>query len=70
MVRPISTSKSARCHREARHFCCACQRQADGEAADAGFADRQDFDLSRNLAGLIGSGLERNIVPMPTASGP
>jgi len=33
-----------------------------GEAAAAALADHPEFDLTRNLAGLIGSGLVRNIV--------
>jgi Putative DNA-binding domain len=37
-----------------------------GEAAGAGFADHAKFDLSRNLAGLIGSRLARNVIPKPT----
>ncbi len=37
-----------------------------GEAAEVGVADDPDFDLTNNLAGLIGSGLVRNIVlPVP-----
>ncbi len=34
-----------------------------GEAAEAGFADHAEFDLSRNLAGLIGLRLARNVIP-------
>jgi Putative DNA-binding domain len=33
-----------------------------GEAAEAAVADDPDFDLTSNIAGLIGSGLARNIV--------
>jgi hypothetical protein len=33
-----------------------------GEAAEAALADDPNFDLANNLAGLIGSGLVRNIV--------
>jgi hypothetical protein len=33
-----------------------------GEAAEAGLADYPEFDLARNLAGLIGLGLVRDIV--------
>ncbi len=37
-----------------------------GEAAEVGVADDPDFDLTNNLAGLIGSDLVRNIVlPVP-----
>jgi hypothetical protein len=37
-----------------------------GEAAEAAVADDPNFDLTSNLAGLIGSGLARNIVlPQP-----
>jgi hypothetical protein len=37
-----------------------------GEAAEAALADDPDFDLTGNLAGLIGSGLARDIVfPQP-----
>jgi hypothetical protein len=37
-----------------------------GEAAEAALADDPDFDLTRNLAGLIGSGLVREIInPKP-----
>ncbi len=37
-----------------------------GEAAEAAFADDPDFDLTANLAGLIGSGLVLDIVlPQP-----
>ncbi len=37
-----------------------------GEAAEAALADDPDFDLSCNLAGLIGSGLAQNItLPQP-----
>ena len=37
-----------------------------GEAAEAALADDPDFDLASNLAGLIGSGLARDIiVPEP-----
>jgi Putative DNA-binding domain len=37
-----------------------------GEAAEVGVADDPDFDLTNNLAGLIGSGLVRNVVlPVP-----
>ena len=40
--------------------------QSIGEAAEAALADDRDFDLTRNLAGLIGSGLARDIiVPEP-----
>lgn len=38
-----------------------------GDAAEAALSDDPDFDLSGNLAGLIGSGLVRNIIlPKPT----
>jgi Putative DNA-binding domain len=41
-----------------------------GEAAKAALADDQEFDLTGNLAGLIGSGLVRDIVvPEPPKSG-
>jgi hypothetical protein len=41
-----------------------------GEAAAAGLADAADFDLTCNLAGLIGSGLARDIiVPEPANRG-
>ena len=41
-----------------------------GEAAEAAMADNGDFDLIGNLAGLIGSGLVRDIVlPQPTEHG-
>ena len=33
-----------------------------GDAAEAALADDPDFDLTGNLAGLIGSGLVRDIV--------
>ena len=37
-----------------------------GEAAEAAVADDPDFDLTSNLAGLIGSGLAGNIaLPQP-----
>jgi hypothetical protein len=37
-----------------------------GEAAEAAFADDPNFDLTGNIAGLIGSGLVRNIlIPEP-----
>jgi Putative DNA-binding domain len=40
--------------------------QSLGEAAEAAVADDPDFDLTCNLAGLIGSGLARDIiVPKP-----
>jgi len=38
------------------------------EAAEAALADDRDFDLAYNLAGLIGSGLARDIiVPLPNS---
>jgi hypothetical protein len=41
-----------------------------GEAAEAALADEPDFDLTCNLAGLIGSGLARDIiVPEPRNRG-
>lgn len=41
-----------------------------GEAAEAALADNSDFDLIGNLAGLIGSGLVRDIaLPQPTEHG-
>ena len=39
--------------------------QSIGEAAEAALADDPEFDLTRNLAGLIGSGLVREITPEP-----
>ena len=42
-----------------------------GAAAEAALADDPDFDLTGNLAGLIGSGLVRDIVlPEPKESRP
>ena len=40
-----------------------------GEAAEAALADRSDFDLTRNLAGLIGWGLVRDLV-VPESKSP
>jgi hypothetical protein len=44
--------------------------QPIGEAAAAGLADHPEFDLARNLTGLIGSHLVRYIVTDPDKSGP
>jgi len=44
--------------------------QPIGAAAAAGLADHPEFDLARNLAGLIGSHLVWNIVTDPKQSGP
>jgi hypothetical protein len=41
-----------------------------GEAAATGLADHPEFDLSLNLAGLIGSHLVRNVIPKPEQRGP
>ena len=41
-----------------------------GEAAAAGLADHAEFDLARNLAGLIGANLVRHIVIDPDKSHP
>ena len=63
----ISTSKSAACRRAARPSCCARRRSA---ARRGGRRPRsptiRTFDLTGNLAGLIGSGLARDIVPQPS----
>jgi len=41
-----------------------------GEAADAALADCREFDLTRNLAGLIGWGLARGVIlPEPNRHG-
>lgn len=44
-------------------------RRTLGEAAEAAFQDHSDFDLTGNLAGLIGAGLVRDIV-VPEAMQP
>ncbi len=44
--------------------------QPIGKAARAGFADHVEFDLPRNLAGLIGLRLARNVILPPKRRGP
>jgi Putative DNA-binding domain len=41
-----------------------------GEAAEAGSADHAEFDLVRNLAGLISLHLVRKVIPRPEQRGP